>query len=204
MQLQDYPRSSAAYRVRIALNLKGLEYESIPVNLLEGKQNDSAYHSINPQGLVPSLGTDAGQLAQSLAMIEWLEDTHPEPPLLPSDPWLKAQHRSIAYAVACDIHPLNNLRVLKYLKNTLEIDEDAKQAWYSHWIKTGFAGIEKQLGEGPYASGASPGMIDCTLVPQVYNARRFEVDLTDFPKIISAVDACNALEAFQLAAPEAT
>ena len=203
MQLHDYPRSSAAYRVRIALNLKRLDYQSVPVNLLEGKQKDPEYLSVNPQGLVPSFTTEDGRLSQSLAIIEWLEETYPEPALLPTDPWQKAQHRSLAYAVACDIHPLNNMRIPKYLKNTLEISEEAKQTWYAHWITTGFAGIEKQLVDGPYASGTTPGMIDCTLVPQVYNARRFEVDLSDFPKIIATVDACNELEAFQAAAPEA-
>ena len=209
MKLYTYWRSSAAYRVRIALQLKGLDYEDAYIHLVRdgGEQLGEAYGAINPQKLVPSLELDDGAvMTQSLAMIEYLEEVHPEPALLPANPVDRARARALAQAVACDIHPVNNLRILKYLSGELQLDEDRKAAWYRHWVQTGFEALEKMLkdssGTGRFCHGDKPGLADCCLVPQVYNARRFEVDMAAYPTIARIDGACLELEAFQKAAPE--
>ncbi|MFY0991691.1 maleylacetoacetate isomerase [Halomonas sp. C05BenzN] len=204
--LYGYFRSSAAYRVRIALNLKGLAYDQAPVNLIKGEQRSDANLARHPQGLVPSLETDDGlMLTQSLAICEYLDETHPEPPLLPADAAGRARVRALAQLVACEVHPLNNLRVLKYLVNDLEVGEEAKLAWYRHWITEGFDALEAMLtreaGTGAFCHGDTPTLADLCLVPQVYNAERFECHLAAYPTIRRIVDHCNALEAFRRAAP---
>jgi maleylacetoacetate isomerase len=202
MRLYTYFRSSAAYRVRIALNLKGLPYESIPINLLKGEQGAPGYASVNPQGRVPSLETDGAVLVQSPAILEYLDETHPEPPLLPSDPVARARVRAACALIACDIHPLNNLAVLRYIKRQLGQEQAAIDAWYVHWIIEGFDALEKLMGPGPFAFGPRPTLADVYLVPQVANARRFKIALDAYPKIAAAEAACAALEAFAAAAPE--
>ncbi|RMF08549.1 MAG: maleylacetoacetate isomerase [Alphaproteobacteria bacterium] len=201
--LYDYWRSSAAYRVRIALNLKGVSYEQESVNLVSGAQSEAGYRDrINPQGLVPALVIGGVALTQSLAIIDYLEETIPEPPLLPEQPAERARVRAMAQVIACDIHPLNNLRVLKYLKGPLGQGQEAVDAWYRHWIQEGFTALERQTGAGPYLSGDRPGLADICLVPQMYNARRFNVDLDPFSRLVSIDEACRALSAFDKAAPE--
>ena len=202
MKLYSYFRSSAAYRVRIALNLKGIEYEQIPVNLVKNEQSGSEYKAKNPQGLVPALQTEQGTLGQSLAIMEWLEVNHPEPALLPGDSWQQAKTRSLAYSISCDIHPLDNLRVLKYLSGELEVSDQKKNTWYRHWINIGFAAFEQQCSASPYSMGGEPSLADVCLVPQVYNALRFNVDMTAFAKIVAINDSCNSLPAFEQARPE--
>ena len=202
MKLYGYFRSSAAYRVRIALGLKGLSCQDSAINLLKNEQSSAPYQALNPLGLVPTLSTDEGVLPQSLAIIEWLEETHPEPTIIPGTPWQKAQLRSIAYLISCDVHPINNLRVLKYLQQTLAISDDAKTQWYSHWIKTGFAALEKILDGQPFCCSTQPSIADICLIPQVFNALRFKVDMSDFPKIYRIYRHCNTLDAFIEAAPE--
>lgn len=202
MKLHSYYRSSAAYRVRIALNLKGVAYEMTPVNLLTGEQSSSDYKGINPEGLVPCIETDHGVLSQSLAILEWLEETYPEPAILPVDPWQKAQARSLAYVISCDIHPVNNLRILKYLQNELQHSDDEKIQWYQHWIEAGFSAFEAQLGNTQFCCSDEPGMADICLVPQVFNAHRFKVDMKLYPKISAIYERCNQLQAFIDAAPE--
>ncbi|WP_440995838.1 maleylacetoacetate isomerase [Arhodomonas sp. SL1] len=205
MRLYDYYRSTAAYRVRIALNLKGIGYESVPVNLREGEQGGAAYAGINPQRLVPMIEDDGLRLGQSLAICEYLEERYPEPPLLPADPGGRARVRALAQMVACDIHPVNNLRVLKYLTGTLGVSDDDRLAWYHHWIHEGFRAIEAMLAEdrsGGFCHGDSVTLADVCLVPQVYNAHRFEVDLGDYPRIRAINEACLALPAFDAARPE--
>jgi maleylacetoacetate isomerase/maleylpyruvate isomerase len=202
MRLYTYFRSSAAYRVRIALNLKGLPYESIPINLVKGEQSAPGYASVNPQGRVPSLETDGAVLMQSPAILEYLDETHPEPPLLPSDPVARARVRAACALIACDIHPLNNLAVLRYLKRQLGQEQAAIDAWYVHWIVEGFDALEKMIGSGPFAFGRRPTLADVYLVPQVANARRFKIALDAYPRIAAADAACAALEAFAAAAPE--
>lgn len=207
-KLYGYFRSSAAYRVRIALNLKGLDYAQVPVNLVKGEQRDEANLVRNPQGLVPILETDEGvQLSQSLAICEYLEERHPEPALLPADPAGRARVRSLAQLVACEIHPLNNLKVLKYLVHELKLDEAAKLAWYRHWIDEGFTALEARLaGEpatGEFCHGDSPTLADLCLVPQVFNAERFECDLSAYPTIRRIAERCRAMDAFAKAAPGA-
>lgn len=207
MKLYSYFRSSAAYRVRIALNLKGLDYETVPVHLLKdgGQQNADDYRRMNPTGLVPTLVDGDLAIGQSIAIIEYLEETHPEPPLLPADAAGRARVRSIAQAIACDIHPLNNLRVLKYLKNVLGVDEDAKNAWYRHWISVGLGSVEAMLAGHPstgrYCHGDQVTMADVLLVPQVFNARRFDCDLGAMPTVTRIADACSQLDAFIRAEP---
>ncbi|UTA47010.1 maleylacetoacetate isomerase [Simiduia sp. 21SJ11W-1] len=203
MKLYGYFRSSAAYRVRIALNLKGLSAEQVPVSLIKGEQQ-GAYRELNPQGLVPALGTEQGLLTQSLAIIEYLESLHPTPALLPGDAWQQAQIRAFALSLACDVHPLNNLRVLKYLTDDLALNENQKNAWYAHWIQTGFTALETQLAEhaGDYCFGIRPSLADVCLIPQVYNAKRFNVDLGAFPTILRIYEHCNTQPAFQAAQPE--
>ena len=205
MKLYSFFRSSAAYRVRIALALKGLTYEYVPVQIARGLQFEAPYRDISPQALVPILDDDGELLQQSLAIVEYLDETHPEPPLLPASPIERSRVRSLALLIACEIHPLNNLRVLKYLTGTLGLSEEQKLAWYRHWVTTGFTALERRLatepGTGRFCHGDTPGYADIALVPQVANARRFEVDLSAFPTIVRIDAACNALPAFQQAAP---
>ncbi|WP_198680272.1 maleylacetoacetate isomerase [Cupriavidus agavae] len=207
MELYSYFRSSASFRVRIALNLKGLPYDYKGVHLLKegGMQLKPEYRALNADGVVPTLVVDGRPLIQSMAIIEYLDETHPTPPLLPKDPLDRAVVRGLAQEIACEIHPLNNLRVLKYLKHELGVTEAAKDAWYRHWIEQGFASLETnlaQLGQASrYAFGDSPTLIDLCLVPQVFNSQRFNVDLTPFPMIARVHAACMELEAFQKAAP---
>jgi len=205
MILHDYWRSSAAFRVRIALQLKGLSPERHFVHLLKAEQRAPGYLATNPQGLVPVLEVGAHALAQSLAIVEYLDETHPEPALLPADPAERAWVRSLALAVACDIHPLNNLRVLKYLKGEFGVDDEGRDRWYAHWIEEGFAAIEKMLaarpGPGPFCLGAEPTVADICLVPQVFNARRYRVPLEPYPLIRAVAETCLARPAFDLAQP---
>ena len=205
MKLYSYFRSSAAYRVRIALNLKGLAYETVPVHLLKegGHNRRPEFRAINPQMRVPALVAPTGDvLIQSLAIIEYLDETHPEPPLLPKDPIARAQARALADIVACDIHPLNNTGPLRYLKRELHQEQAAIDAWYHHWVLTGFDAIEALVRPGPYACGGAVTVADLCLVPQVYNARRLNVPLDKFPKIVAIDAACLALPAFDRARPE--
>ncbi|MBB3141426.1 maleylacetoacetate isomerase [Halomonas organivorans] len=205
--LYGYFRSSAAYRVRIALNLKGLAYDQAPVNLVKGEQRGEAHLARHPQGLVPVLETDDGlRLTQSLAICEYLEECHPTPALLPEHPADRARVRALAQLVACEIHPLDNLRVLKYLVGELGVDDAAKLAWYRHWVHEGFAALETQLsreaGSGEFCHGDTPTLADICLVPQVFNAERFECDLSAYPRIRRIAGNARALEAFRKAAPE--
>lgn len=207
MKLYSYYRSSAAYRVRIALNLKQLPYETVGVHLLKngGEQKQPAYSAKNPQKLVPALEDNGQVFTQSLAIIEYLDEAYPAQPLLPAAATECARVRAIAQLIACDIHPLNNLRVLGYLQNQLGADETAKTEWYRHWIQEGFAALETLLQSeqtGRFCHGDTPTLADCCLVPQVYNARRFQVDLSPYPTIVRIVAECEALPAFQAAAPE--
>jgi len=205
--LHGYWRSSASYRVRIALNLKALAYQSRSVHLVRdgGQQHAGDYRALNPQGLVPTLEIDGLVLTQSLAMLEYLDERHPEPPLLPSDAAGRARVRAIASAIACDIHPLNNLRVLKYLVGELAASEAQKLTWYRHWTESGLAQVEELLRRGPdgrFCHGDTPGIADCCLLPQVYNARRFECSLEAMPRIVEICDALEELPAIADAAPE--
>ena len=207
-RLFSYFRSSAAYRVRIALNLKGLDYQIVPVHLLRagGEQNRPDYLAKNPLALVPTLETDSGPLIQSLAIMEYLEECHPHPPLLPSPPSDRARVRAIAQTVASEIHPLNNLRVLDYLVDQLAVDQQQKLTWYRHWIDEGLRGIEQLLAEddrtGKFCHGDTPTLADCCLIPQLYNARRFDCPLEAYPTIRRISDHCAGLQAFRAAAPE--
>ncbi|MEK1939159.1 MAG: maleylacetoacetate isomerase [Pseudomonas sp.] len=206
LTLYDYWRSSAAYRVRIALNLKGLAYQSVLVHLLKdgGEQHGADYLAINPQGLLPLLVDGDTRIAQSLAILEYLEERYPQPALLPRDHGLRAQIRGLALHIACDIHPLNNLRVLQYLSTELGVEAAAKDAWYRHWVETGLAAVEQGLARLPseLSLGERPGYLEACLIPQVYNARRFNCDLHAYPRILAVVERCNSLEAFANAAPE--
>ena len=192
--LHDYWRSGAAWRVRIALNLKGLDYAQVPHNLRTGEQRDPAYRAINPQALIPALEADGAVLTQSLAILEWLEETQPSPPLLPADPLDRAHVRAMAAIVACDIHPLNNLRVLNSLSDDLGAAEGASHAWIARWIAPGFAALETMIARhgGLYAFGDTPTFADCCLVPQVASALRFKVDLTPYPAICRVAETCAA------------
>jgi maleylpyruvate isomerase len=207
MKLYSYFRSSAAYRVRIALNLKGLDYEYAPVHLLRdgGQQLKPEYRELNPDGIVPTLVDGDDVLTQSLAIIEYLEETHPEPALLPRNPIDRAFVRSVALQVACEIHPVDNLRVLKYLKHELKVADDVKDAWYKHWIDSGFAALEKRLARdkrvGSLTFGDTPTIADLCIVPQVFNAQRFNIDLTPYPTVARIAEAANQLDAFAKAAP---
>lgn len=206
MKLYSFWRSSAAYRARIALNVKGLAYETISKKLGAGEQNAPDFLALNPQGLVPAL-EDGGQIyAQSLALIEYLDETHPEPPLLPADAAGRAHVRSMALAIACDIHPLNNLRVLNYLKGPLAQPQPAVDAWYRHWVTEGFRGLEqlakRHTGDGAHLYGTRVTLADVCLVPQLYNARRFDTDLAPFPTLVAIGDSLAKLPAFAAARPE--
>ena len=208
MKLYTYFRSSASYRVRIALNLKGLPYETASVHLSRdgGEQHKPEYRGLNPQGLVPMLRDGAQMLTQSIAIIEYLDETHPQPPLLPKDPVGRARVRALALAIACDLHPLNNTRVLSYLTGPMGLSNDARQAWYCHWIAVGLEALESTLasdgGAGKFCHGDAPGMADCCLVPQLANARRFKCDVAPYPALLRIEKNCQALEAFQRAAPD--
>ena len=206
MKLYGYFRSSAAYRVRIALGLKGLPYEYVAVHLRKGEQNAESYRALNPAQLVPALVDDGSALTQSLAIIEYLEERHPTPPLLPASLEERARVRSIALAIACDIHPLDNLRVLKYLMKTLAASEQAKDAWYRHWIDVGLSALEARLAHeratGAFCHGDAPTLADCCLVPQLANARRANIPLEAYPTLTRIESRCNALPAFAAATPE--
>jgi len=205
VKLYSYYRSSAAYRVRIALNLKGLAYETAPVHLIRdgGHNKRPEFRAINPQMRLPVLITDNGEiLIQSIAIIEYLEETHPAPPLLPKDPIGRARVRELAQLIACDIHPLNNVGPLRYLKNQMHQEQSAIDAWYHHWVISGFEALEAMIAPGPYLCGEEVTLADLCLVPQVYNARRLKVPLEKFPKIVAADAACLALPAFDRARPE--
>jgi maleylacetoacetate isomerase/maleylpyruvate isomerase len=206
MKLHNYFRSSASFRVRIALALKGLSYEYVSVHLARGEQFKEDFTQINGDALVPVLEVDGLQLTQSLAIIEYLEDTHPEPALLPKDPAGRARVRALAQSVACEIHPLNNLRVLKYLTNTLQLTEDQKNGWYRHWVRLGLEAFEKQLhhpATGHFCHGNAPSLADCTLVPQIFNGKRFDVDFSGLDKTMAIFNACMEWPAFQQAQPSA-
>jgi maleylacetoacetate isomerase len=205
--LHSYFRSSASYRVRIALALKALDYRVLPVHLLKdgGQQHQPSYRALNPFALVPSFEEDGHALQQSLAIIEYLEERHPEPALLPGDAWQRARIRQFALAIACDIHPLSNLRVLQYLSKQLQHSEADKLQWIRHWTQSGLQALEATLaqdpGPGPFCMGTQPTLADCCLVPQLYNARRFGVELGACPRLQAIDAACAALPAFQQAHP---
>jgi len=205
MKLYNYFRSSASFRVRIALELKGLPYEYVPVHLVKGEHRQDTYGAVTPTRLVPALETDAGdRLGQSLAIMEYLDETHPEPPLLPRDPVQRAEVRALAQLIACEIHPLNNLRVLKYLVHDLHVDDSSKNAWYRHWVRSGLELFEGQLAlrpAGTYCHGDTPTLADCCLVPQIFNGQRFSVDFSGLPRTMAAFEACMAHPAFQRAQP---
>ena len=205
MKLYGFFRSSASYRVRIALNLKGLNFEQASIRLAKGEQYQPAFSAVSPQNLVPVLEIDGLRLYQSPAIIEYLDEVFPEPPLLPKDPAARNRVRSLALISACEIHPLNNTRVLNYLSETLNLTEEQKTGWYHHWITIGFGALEKRLATeketGTYCHGDAPGFADICLVPQVANAKRFKVDLTAFPTILRINDNCLALEPFKKAMP---
>ena len=205
MQLYSYFRSSAAYRVRIALNLKGVAYDTVPIHLQRegGINRKPEYRAVNPHMRLPALRLDSGDvLIQSLAIIGYLDDTHPQPPLLPRDPVAKAKVRAIAEIVACDIHPLNNIAPLRYLKNVLGQEQSKIDEWYHHWVHDGFTAIEEMISPAPYTFGSEITLADICLVPQVYNARRLKVPLDRYPKIVAIDAACAKLAAFDKARPE--
>jgi maleylpyruvate isomerase len=204
VKLHTYFRSSASFRVRIALNLKGIAYEPSFVHLPKGEHRAAAYSRINPQALTPALELDDGaQLAQSLAIIEYLDEVHPAPPLLPRDPKGRARVRSLSLLIACEIHPLNNLRTLQYLKRSLGQSEDQVNAWYRHWEADGLAKFEADVGRGSgkYCHGDVPTMADCCLAPQIFNAQRYQCDLAPYPVTMRIFDACMKLDAFDRAQP---
>jgi maleylacetoacetate isomerase len=207
MKLYNYFRSSASYRVRIALALKGLPYEYVSVHLAKGEHKQADYAGMAADGLVPLLELEDGtRLSQSMAIIEYLDDTHPEPALLPADALSRARVRALAQSIACEIHPLNNLRVLKYLVHELKVEEDAKNTWYRHWVHSGLEAFERQLTQQPpsrFCWGETPTLADCCLVPQIYNAQRFDTPLDGLPRTMAVHDACMALPAFQAAQPSA-
>lgn len=206
MKLYSYFRSSAAYRVRIGLNLKGLPYDYSPINLLDGEHKSESYLGMNPQGLVPAMELQEGEvLGQSVALLEWLDETCPEPPLLPAEPLQRARIRSVVNSIACDIHPICNMSVTTYLKTNLDASQDDVTDWFTTWMHRGFSAIERVLAvnNSRFSFGDEPCLADVVLVPQIYNARRFNVDLDPFPNITRVVETCNALPAFSDAAPEA-
>jgi maleylpyruvate isomerase len=206
MKLYDFHRSSAAFRVRIALNLKRLTAERAAIHLRRNDQSAPAYLALNPQGLVPAFEDDGQVFIQSLAIVEYLDETHPEPPLLPGHPADRARVRALAQIIACDIHPIGNLRVLRYLADPLGHDEATVGTWFNHWIIKGFEGLERILASdgqaGIFCHGDMPGLADVCLVPQVFNARRYKLDLAPYPTIMRIFEACMALPAFENARPE--
>ena len=208
LQLYSYFRSSASYRVRIALNLKGLPFEYVPIHLLKdgGQQHAAEYQRINAAELVPSLVVDGHAISQSMAIMEYLDETHAEPPLLPLDALGRARVRALAQSIACEIHPLNNLRVLQYLERDLKLEEASRTTWYRHWVTLGLTAIEAMLANdqhtGVFCHGDTPGLADCCLIPQIANARRFHTPLDAFPTILRIESACLALDAFARAAPQ--
>ena len=205
MKLYNYFRSSASFRVRIALELKGLAYEYVPVHIARGEHREAAFAGMAPQALVPLLELNDGQrLSQSMAIIEYLEDMHPSPALLPRNPVTRARVRALSQLIACEIHPLNNLRVLKYLTRELKVDEAAKNTWYRHWVRSGLEAFERELAlqpAGTYCVGDTPTLVDCCLVPQIFNGTRFDVDFSGLDRTMAAFDACMRLPAFQKAQP---
>lgn len=207
MKLYNYFRSSASFRVRIALALKGLPYEYVPVHLAKGEHKQAVYADIAADQLVPVLELDDGtRLSQSMAIIEFLDETHPTTALVPADALGRARVRALAQSIACEIHPINNLRVLKYLSKELKVDEDAKNTWYRHWVRTGLESFERQLAQGPastYCYGDTPTLADCCLVPQIFNGQRFNTNFGGLPRTMAAFNACMALPAFQQAQPSA-
>ena len=204
MKLYSYFRSSAAFRVRIALNLKGLSYETDAIHLVKNEQRSAEYQALNPSCLVPTLVDEDQAFLQSLSILEYLEERYPDTSLLPKNLIERAKVRAFSQAIASDIHPLNNLKVLKYLQNELDLNDEQKSHWYKHWILEGFHSLEAQLqaSNGKFCFGERPSFADCCLIPQVYNAKRFKVDLTAFPKIESIYQYCLTLPAFLHAAPE--
>jgi maleylacetoacetate isomerase/maleylpyruvate isomerase len=213
MKLYNYFRSSASFRVRIALALKGLDYEYLAVHLARGDHKLPGYAAVSADGLVPLLDTGEQKLSQSMAIIEYLDETHPEPALLPRDPVGRAQVRALAQSIACEIHPLNNLRVLKYLTKQLKVDEDAKNTWYRHWVREGLESFERQLrtlatqrqqqglSASVYCFGSTPTLADCCLIPQIFNGKRFDVNFDGLNLTMAAFEACMKLPAFQQAQP---
>jgi maleylacetoacetate isomerase/maleylpyruvate isomerase len=204
MELFNYFRSSASYRVRIALALKGLDYDYRPVHLAKNEQFNESYSAVSAARLVPLLRDGEHALTQSLAIIEYLEETHPTPALLPAAPAERARVRALAMDIACEIHPLNNLRVLRYLVRDLKVSEDDKNRWYRHWVETGLEVVERQLAARPsaFCHGDAPTLADCCLVPQIFNARRFECRLDHVPNVMRVFEACMALPAFEATRPE--
>ena len=205
MKLYNYFRSSASFRVRIALQLKGLPYDYLSVHLARGDHKKPPFADLSPDGLVPLLDTGTDQLTQSMAIMEYLDETHPTPALLPADALGRARVRALAQSIACEIHPLNNLRVLKYLVGPLGVSEEAKNTWYVHWARTGLEAFERQLAllpESPYCYGATPTLADCCLIPQIFNAQRFNTPLDGLPRTMAAFEHCMQLEAFQKASPK--
>jgi len=202
IRLYDYWRSSAAYRVRIALNLKGLAYTSVPVNLLASEQMGETYRDTNPQGLLPAIEIDGRRIVQSLAIIDYLDRRFPDPPLLPADPFARADAMALALVVACDIHPPLNLRMMRRLKNDLGIDDEGRARWTAHWMAEGLAAMEAMAGDSPYLAGDRPGMPDLCLVPQLYNARRNDLSLGAYPMLVAIDARCAELEAFAAAHPD--
>jgi maleylacetoacetate isomerase/maleylpyruvate isomerase len=205
VKLYTYFRSSAAFRVRIALNLKGISYEPVFVHLAKGEHREANYSGVNPQALLPTLELNDGmRLTQSLAIIEWLDEKHPTPPLIPKDSLARARVRSLSYLIACEIHPLNNLRVLQHLKRALGQSQEQIDQWYRHWIADGLAKLEADLGRGgtgKFCHGDSPTMGDCCLVPQIFNAKRYNSDLAPYPTTMRVFNECMKLEAFDRAQP---
>ena len=205
MKLYNYFRSSASFRVRIALNLKGLPYEYAAVHIAKGEHRQGAYAAVSADHLVPMLEVDGLRLSQSLAIIEYIDTQYPEPALIPQDPAARAQVQGLAQSIACEIHPINNLRVLKYLTKTLNVGEDAKNTWYRHWVRDGLESFERQLAQLPasnYCFGPTPTIADCCLVPQIFNAQRFQCNLEGLPRTMVAFEACMKLPAFENAAPK--
>ena len=204
MELYNYFRSSASYRVRIALALKGLDYDYKPVHLARNEHLAESYAAVSAARLVPLLRDGDVSVTQSLAIIEYLEETHPQPPLLPADPVGRARVRALALDIACEIHPLNNLRVLRYLVQSLKVSEDDKNRWYRHWVETGLEAVERQLAAQParFCHGETPTLADCTLVPQIFNAQRFDCRLDHVPQVMKVFEACMQLDAFDKTRPE--